>query len=807
MDVLLAKPNKELIVHMLETGRIAGLLLTRSIYSCDLSFFAGCFDMSEEDALNFICYLASIHDIGKAHKFFQRRIRGEKFAVKFRHEYESKLFFERYWSDVDCVLSDNVRYFGDVLALHHQKYYKNDELSIFDENLLYKVECKLHDQVIEKYDIVFPKIVKNADVCGCLLTAIIIFADWIASSEGVFRSDFLEEDVLKFFEDAHISLKNMPSFDLYGSVWPYIKVPSFMQQQVKRFVDTHADLPMLTIIEDVPGSGKTEAGLFIAWSLMIAYGKSGLYIGLPTSAIAGAMCDRYNDVLQRFNIVDARLLYGDAWLKSSDSQVFSNDAENWFKPLRLAMLQQNGVGTVDQAIMSVLPNKFSVLRLLGLSSKVLVVDEIHAYDAFMQGELETLLSYCKGCHIPVVLLSATLSDDKKLRLLKLYLSKKNMSKLVLLQDYPLLTVVDRVSKDVEQISVSSSFVKSYALHVLDNRDSAVDLLIQRVQSEDCCGFYIADTIKSAQTVYQAIKQRVSDDVMVLLFHAGFSVARRREIEDECLRFFGKDRSVRPKKAILIATQVIEQSLDLSGDFLITEPCGMDLFIQRVGRIWRHLYDELSKDGKLPDIYMISDTKLSKFVYEQNVDLIVNTLNWIKTHDKLTVPNDVRSAIASVVPKETSLDVRLAGASMFAGESNTLPIPEGARYGVVASKLFTQSGLRSYFSHDEDSVYAVTREGRRSVGVCLIPPSLYDEVVLCSGIVPMRLIRMVQEYKVNRPYEDWMKEYMHNDLVGVNDLVLLQADEEFEPTETGSCIVNKRYVRLDKDFGLMIQGVK
>ena len=453
MDVLLAKPNKELIVHMLETGKIANLLLTKSIYSCDLPFFAECFDMSEEDTLNFICHLASIHDIGKAHKFFQRRIRGGRFVVKFRHEYESKLFFERYWSNVDCVLMDNVRYFGDILALHHQKYCKNDELSISDENALYEVECKLHDQVIERYDVVFPEIVKNVDACGCLLMAIIIFADWIASSEGVFRSDFLEEDVLKFFEDAHISLKNMPSFDLYESVWPYIKVPSFMQQQVKRFVDTHADLPMLTVIEDVPGSGKTEAGLFIAWSLMIAYGKSGLYISLPTSATAGAMCDRYNDVLQRFNFVDARLLYGDAWLKSSDSQLFSHDAENWFKPLRLAMLQQNGVGTIDQAIMSVLPNKFSVLRLLGLSSKVLVIDEIHAYDAFIQGELEALLSYCKSCHVPVVLLSATLSDDKKLRLLKLYLSGKNASKLVLSQDYPLLTTVDRVSKDVEQISV------------------------------------------------------------------------------------------------------------------------------------------------------------------------------------------------------------------------------------------------------------------------------------------------------------------------------------------------------------------
>ena len=115
-------------------------------------------------------------------------------------------------------------------------------------------------------------------------------------------------------------------------------------------------------------------------------------------------------------------MYEDAWLRSSDSEILANDAEKWFRPLRLAMLQQNGVGTVDQAIMAVLPNKFAALRMLGLSSKVLIIDEIHAYDPFMQGELEALLSYCKGCRVPVILLSATLSNEKKSKLLSLYLS-------------------------------------------------------------------------------------------------------------------------------------------------------------------------------------------------------------------------------------------------------------------------------------------------------------------------------------------------------------------------------------------------
>ena len=201
-----------------------------------------------------------------------------------------------------------------------------------------------------------------------------------------------------------------------------------------------------------------------------------------------------------------------------------------------------------------------------------------------------------------------------------------------------------------------------------------------------------------------------------------------------------------------------------------------------------------------------DEDLSRFVYKQNLNLVSNTLVWLKNHSVLTVPHDIRGAIADVAPDKTSSDVRLAEASIFAGESNTLPIPEHVKAGVVASKLFTPSGVRSYFTYDEDSVYAVTRQGRRSVGVCLIPPSLYDVVTSYDGVVPKNLVRMVYDYKVNRPYEEWMQEYVHPDLVGINDLVLLRADDEFKPFETGSCCVNNRHVCLDKDFGYMIQEV-
>ena len=147
---------------------------------------------------------------------------------------------------------------------------------------------------------------------------------------------------------------------------------------------------------------------------------------------------------------------------------------------------------------------------------------------------------------------------------------------------------------------------------------------------------------------------------------------------------------------------------------------------------------------------------------------------------------------------------MAAASIFAGESNTLPIPTHVAKGVVSSKLFTSGSLHTYFTYDEDSVYAVTRQGRRSVSICIIPPSLYDKVLSCSDIVPNSLIRKIYEYKVNRPYETWMNKYMHQDLSRISDLVLLRAENEFEPCETGIFRDQDRYLCLNRHLGLITQ---
>ena len=101
-----------------------------------------------------------------------------------------------------------------------------------------------------------------------------------------------------------------------------------------------------------------------------------------------------------------------------------------------------------------------------------------------------------------------------------------------------------------------------------------------------CLCVLLNVVDQAQTVYQALKQ-MGFDGETLLFHARFPAERRQEIETQCIRWFGKDKSHRPKKAILVATQVVEQSLDVDFDVMMTAVAPIDLLLQRVGRVFRH----------------------------------------------------------------------------------------------------------------------------------------------------------------------------------------------------------------------------
>ncbi|WP_214109293.1 CRISPR-associated helicase Cas3', partial [Acrocarpospora catenulata] len=276
-----------------------------------------------------------------------------------------------------------------------------------------------------------------------------------------------------------------------------------------------------------------------------------------------------------------------------------------FQALLLANL---AVGTIDQALLSVLRGRHNVLRMLGLAGKVLVIDEVHAYDAYMQGLLKVLLQWLGSLKVPVVLLSATLPVGTGQRLAKAYLAGAGCEDVQVPEvTYPgWLYVSPKMS---ESIPVQS---RERTLHVESrnvlvgpdrrpDRTAVLREVLEPLVREGGCAAVICNTVGEAQRTYLALKAWLDEQrgpsPVIRLLHSRFPAYRREEITQEAVRWFGKDAGgARPTAAILVATQVIEQSLDLDFDLVVSDLAPIALLLQRAGRCQRHpMFDRWRPD--------------------------------------------------------------------------------------------------------------------------------------------------------------------------------------------------------------------
>lgn len=189
--------------------------------------------------------------------------------------------------------------------------------------------------------------------------------------------------------------------------------------------------PMLAIIEDETGAGKTEAALLLAQRMLLAGKGRGIYFALPTMATADAMFRRARGVARRLFTTppSLTLAHGRAGLSSDFRDVkartgWSDDVAcgPWLADSRRrALLADVGVGTIDQALLAILPTRFAALRVYGLSSKVLIVDEVHEFGApYVGEELETLLRLHASGGGSAILLTATLPLAQRNRLTRAF---------------------------------------------------------------------------------------------------------------------------------------------------------------------------------------------------------------------------------------------------------------------------------------------------------------------------------------------------------------------------------------------------
>jgi CRISPR-associated endonuclease/helicase Cas3 len=403
--------------------------------------------------------------------------------------------------------------------------------------------------------------------------------------------------------------------------------PNPLQALVDRLftADALPDGPLLTVIEDLPGSGKTEAGDLIVQRLVALGRADGSYIGLPTMATADAAFERKFDDASNISF-GSRIFEGTPQIILAHSRKHRHrrfrftptqagveegegHASAWFgRSSRRALLTELGVGTIDQALAGALRARHATVRLVGLWRKVLLIDEVHAYDDYMRALLESLLRWQGMMGDPVVLMSATLPSSIRRTLVQAYAEGAGWPDVSAMADrakpgaYPLLTLVSQQGIAQHPLppmpGPGTRPVRFEAVH----EEETVDARIAEWLAVGRSVIWFRNTVEDAVATWERHldQARAMSRPEPLLYHARFLPGDRAVAEAALLGAIGKRASPENRCGrLVIATQAAEQSLDLDADEMITDLAPADAVVQRLGRRRRHpraTDGELAADG-------------------------------------------------------------------------------------------------------------------------------------------------------------------------------------------------------------------
>lgn len=458
-----------------------------------------------------------------------------------------------------------------------------------------------------------------------LLSGLIVMADWIASNELAFPMTVGPDSVAPRTWHEQVARVNNgvagDFIDLTGPwhpeptgrldelmrgrfEWDAPATPRPVQTAIAEIIES-LEGPALLVVEAPTGEGKTEAALLAAELSASKQGSGGLFFGAPTTATSDALFNRVvawaRHAVPKQTIASMYLghsrrqlneTYQGLWSAQIDIDDTSHGwvaASQWLSGRKKGLLSNLVVGTVDQLLVMALQAKHSMLRHLSLADKVIIVDEVHAYDAYMGEYLQMALEWLSAYGATVVLLSATLPTEVKRELIDAYGRPHAItSPDTLSSGYPLITAVSRAGR-VEEFSVTPR--KADAVVDFQIIDDGVDHLVETLERETVnggCVLVLCNSVIRAQAVMDALPPELHADAELL--HARFVAADRLTREQRLVAEMGPDSHLgagRPNRRIVVATQVAEQSLDIDVDLLITDIAPMDLLVQRVGRLHRH----------------------------------------------------------------------------------------------------------------------------------------------------------------------------------------------------------------------------
>jgi len=423
----------------------------------------------------------------------------------------------------------------------------------------------------------------------------------------------------------------------FTDLFPWITEPNDMQDTLIARAAAIKE-PSLFIVEVPMGEGKTEGAMYLADRWSATFGERGCYFALPTTATSDQMFNRVHDYLLRrypSDVVNLQLLHGRSALSAEFTELQRNGerlftpseidlyggagtlpgvvATEWFTYRKRGLLAPFGVGTVDQGLLGILQTRHVFVRLFGMAHKTVIIDEVHAYDVYMTTLLERLLEWLAALGSSVVLLSATLPASRRQGLLDAYLHGADQSDVLRPENKPYPRVTWASSAGTGSATVGTSLRSQKTVHLdwidgeLPNGSGGLFPLGERLHEvlrAGGCAAVICNTVNRAQAVYRALKpyfpaMAEDGEPELDLFHARFLYDQRDRRARRAMRRFGKSGGSvaaeggtelpvrRPQRAVLVATQVIEQSLDLDFDLMVSDQAPLDLLLQRAGRLHRH----------------------------------------------------------------------------------------------------------------------------------------------------------------------------------------------------------------------------
>ncbi len=479
-------------------------------------------------------------------------------------------------------------------------------------------------------------------------------ADWIGSGEFFENpSDPWRENISKAVDKAGflpINLKKNLSFE---------QIFGFEARESQQVLIDAVSAPGLYILEAPMGIGKTEAALYAAYKLLNLNLSTGIYFALPTQLTSNMIYERFklflDQVLEENSPHRSLLLHSAAWLVQTDMGEDAKPGGDWFSQSKRGLLAPFAVGTVDQALMSAMSIKHGAVRTFGLSGKVVILDEIHTYDSYTGTILNQLIEQLSNIGATVIVLTATLSHAKRQELFKGDLSSSC---------YPLITA-QSADGELKEHALKPDSESNYRVVLQNDLNGAIEQALERAANGEHV-LWIENTVGEAQERYLDIAANAGNlGVDCGLLHSRFTLHDRQQIERQWVGRFGKSGwSERLAKGrILIGTQVLEQSLDIDADFLVSRIAPSDMLIQRIGRLWRHKQTPRPASAKkevlilTPDLDSALTNAESAFggtAYVYSPYVLLRTLEVWCSLDSLVLPTDIRPLIEKTYSKRQEM---------------------------------------------------------------------------------------------------------------------------------------------------------